>query len=307
SLLVLVLVLVVFSRPESLNVSGLFRAADQKKQALPKKEAVGQMTKTKEAEEAPAEPREAAPQEAAVMPEKQAQEPAALQEAPPEEPARAVPKDLAGILKGLDSRASRHGAMEAAIELWQGESDINRYLANVEDDRAFFQFAAKQNGLLMQQIEKDFEMVKRLNLPAILEFYLPGSLAPKYLTLTRLSEDKMEFMAGESRELVQVESKEFKALWTGTAYIPWKNFLDYDGTIPLNAPRDSIITLKMLIHDIGFDHIEINPFYDAPTKEAVREIQQKNGISADGIVGPLTKIILYNEKKSLKIPHIMDR
>jgi len=60
----------------------------------------------------------------------------------------------------------------------------------------------------------------------------------------------------------------------------------------------------MLMHDLGFSEIEINPVYDDKTRDAVRLVQEKHGIRPDGIVGPLTRIVLYNEKKTLNIPHI---
>ena len=97
---------------------------------------------------------------------------------------------------------------------------------------------------------------------------------------------------------------EIKKYWSGRAYILWKNLFSYQGTIPLTSPKDSIIALKMHLHDMGYDQIKINPVYDDQTKEAVKNIQKKYGLKADGLVGPLTKIVLYNEKKSLNIPHI---
>jgi general secretion pathway protein A len=60
----------------------------------------------------------------------------------------------------------------------------------------------------------------------------------------------------------------------------------------------------MHLLDMGYDKIKINPVYDDQTRAAVKKIQKKYGLKADGLVGPLTKIVLYNEKKSLKIPHI---
>ena len=60
----------------------------------------------------------------------------------------------------------------------------------------------------------------------------------------------------------------------------------------------------MLMRDIGFSDIDMGPVYDELTQKAIAEIQKKNGIKVDGVVGPLTKIILYNEMGSLKIPHI---
>jgi general secretion pathway protein A len=64
--------------------------------------------------------------------------------------------------------------------------------------------------------------------------------------------------------------------------------------------------LKLLLTEIGVEGIEINPFYDDRTKDAIKAIQESHGLPADGVVGPLTKMVIYNEKKSLEIPHLMN-
>jgi len=46
--------------------------------------------------------------------------------------------------------------------------------------------------------------------------------------------------------------------------------------------------------------------FDEKTKEAIKSIQEKNNIKIDGVVGPMTKILLYKELNGLKIPRIMD-
>jgi len=60
----------------------------------------------------------------------------------------------------------------------------------------------------------------------------------------------------------------------------------------------------MLLRDIGFNTVEINPFYDENTRQAVKYVQGKYGIHMDGVVGSTTKIALYNEKNFEGIPHI---
>ncbi len=72
----------------------------------------------------------------------------------------------------------------------------------------------------------------------------------------------------------------------------------------MRSNQDSIITLKLLLHELGFSNVEMNDVYDDWTRNAVEEIQAKHGIPVDGIVGPLTKIILYREKNSFKMPHL---
>ena len=60
----------------------------------------------------------------------------------------------------------------------------------------------------------------------------------------------------------------------------------------------------MLLQEIGFNDLKIDKRYDFKTQQAVRSIQARNGLKADGYVGPLTKIILYNEHTNLPIPHL---
>ena len=62
----------------------------------------------------------------------------------------------------------------------------------------------------------------------------------------------------------------------------------------------------MMLHDIGFKEIEINPVYDKLTENAVKILQNKHQIPVDGVVGSLTKIVLYNEISELEIPHLLD-
>ena len=221
-----------------------------------------------------------------------------------QKPAPALIQDLGEVLTNMNTLSSRHMALKAAMDLWNNGSEINQYLDNIENDQVFFRLAAKQNGLLIHRIKDDLNLVKSLDLPVILECYLPGGLSPRYLTVSKMDEEKITLKGLGGADAIIVEREDLESFWSGVAYIPWKNFLNYVGTIPRNAPRDSIITLKMFMKGIGFNEIEISPHYDEQTRKAVKEVQGRHGLIADGKVGPLTKIILYNEKKSLKIPHI---
>lgn len=213
-------------------------------------------------------------------------------------------RNLGNFLGEINRFSSRHMALKVAMGLWNNESEIQPYLDNIEEDQVFFQLAAKQNGLLIHKIEGDLNLLKKLNLPAILSFYPSEGLSPVYLTLINIDREKVLLKGGKTNITIQIDPKNLESYWSREAYIPWKNFLSLTGTIPLNAPMDSIVTLKMLIRDIGFNEIEINPVYDQRTRLAVKKIQEKHGINVDALVGPLTKIVLYNEHKKLKIPHI---
>ena len=213
-------------------------------------------------------------------------------------------RDLGVLLKKLNRFYSRNVALKVAVDLWGTEPEIGQYLDGISDDQAFFQLASEQNGLLIRRIEGSFNAVKKLNLPAILAFYFPGGLPNVYLTLNGIDDGKITLRGGKKDISIELEPSDLESYWSGVAYIPWKNFLFLAGTIPLDSPKDSIITLKMLLRDIGFNKVEISPFYDENTRQAVKYVQGKYGIHMDGVVGSTTKIALYNEKKFKGIPHI---
>ena len=72
---------------------------------------------------------------------------------------------------------------------------------------------------------------------------------------------------------------------------------------PTSARLDALL-LKLLLHELGFSEVEINDEYDNWTRLAIEAIQAKYGIPVDGFVGPLTKMILYQEKESFEMPRL---
>jgi general secretion pathway protein A len=208
------------------------------------------------------------------------------------------------FLGSLTNRSSRFTAVKTAISLWEAVPRLNRYLDDIDEDSAFFQFAAARNNFHLLVVSQDLHLVKNLNLPAVLEFLPPDAISPRYLTLIKMTENEMILKGGEKDEVISVAPAKMQSYWSGNAYILWKNFFNYSGDIGLDAPSESVFTLKMLLRDIGFKEIKPDNLYDDFTMETIKKIQEKHGIEVDGIVGARTKIVIYNEKKELKIPHI---
>lgn len=210
--------------------------------------------------------------------------------------------DADALFQNISSGSSRSDAFKTTMDLWDKKPDISPYLENIDDDHDFFRLAAKQSGFMLYRIDNNFRLVKKLNIPAILKLYSPNKNSHEYVTLTGINGNRVFLLSSSKQKTIEINIEKIKEYWLGTAYIPWKNHLNLTGVIPFNASRDSILALKLFLRDIGFSEIDISPFYDEMTKEAVKKIQLKNSLDADGIVGPLTKIILYNEKESFYIP-----
>jgi general secretion pathway protein A len=211
---------------------------------------------------------------------------------------------LAAYLMNMDGRRSRQPALTHAMNLWKTYTEFTPYLQGIDDDQSYFRLSAKSSGLFIHRIETDIDFLKKLNLPAILEFYPPGSPSPGYFTLSQINGDKIILQGRDETEWIVTNLEELEFYWSGVAYLPWKNFHSIWGTIPVQTYKDSVVTLKLLLQDLGFKDVAINDKYDRLAQDAVKSIQAKYGIPVDGYVGPLTKIILYKEKNSLEMPYL---
>ena len=212
---------------------------------------------------------------------------------------------LANFLTAMDIRASRFDALKQALDLWQIPIEDQPYLNSLDDDQAFFRLTTKPKGVSIHRLETDLDLLKNLNLPAILEFFPTGSEAPGYLTLSRIEGDSYIFGGADGNAAVASTPAEINFYWSGIAYVPWKNYLSIWGIIPRTANKDSIITLKLLLHELGYGSVTLNEEYDAATRRAIEGIQAKYGLPVDGFVGPLTKIILYQEKNDFEMPRLI--
>jgi len=215
--------------------------------------------------------------------------------------------DLGGVLAKVNRRSSRALAMKAVIDLWSASPENSPLLNDMDDDQAFFKVAARQNGLLVQRIEGDLDSLLRLNLPAVLEFYLQGGGTPRYLALVKMNGEDAVLLGGTVEEGIQVDRDQLTSYWSRVAYVAWKDFLDLPATLSSRNSGDSVLTLKMFMHDLGYEDIGITPSYDEKIVKGIKQVQRKHGIPVDGVVGPLTKIALYNEKTAFKIPRLAEQ
>lgn len=216
-----------------------------------------------------------------------------------QQPAQTSAPELSGYLAAATS--TPYDGMTRLLELWQETGAIPIPMDNQEDE-IFFSGAARQSGLSVIRVNGDLSLIRKLNVPAILKFETPDRPGPVYLTIKQADAGTMT-LSGPDREIT-ASDREIAASWTGTAFVFWKDFLNLQGVIGLDSPEDSVSALKTYLRQIGYKDLAENSVYDIDTRRAIKEIQAARGIYVDGYVGPVTKIILYNEKSSLKIPHL---
>jgi general secretion pathway protein A len=182
---------------------------------------------------------------------------------------------------------------------------ILSHLESVENPLSFFRLAAKLNGFSCQSVSGDLALIQKLNLPFVIELLVPDGVTTAYMTVSKMDNENITMTTADA-DPIATTLQEVKTYWSGAAFVPWKNFFSYIGEIPSHATADAVITLKMMLREIGFSDIPMDPNYDERARQAIQATQAKHGIRPDGIVGPNTKIVLYNEYGSFDIPHLIN-
>jgi general secretion pathway protein A len=210
------------------------------------------------------------------------------------------------VVANLNPSQSRRASLVHLLNLWQISPGQIVSDFGTGNAATFFRLSALRYDLQVQVITGDLALVRRLNRPAILALRRPQGPEAGFVVLTALTANKATIRSGsltEPRE-IEVAIPELMAQLSGPIYLFWKDFLSDPGTIPVSSAPEAIIALKLLLRDMGHTEIAIAPAYDDLTEQAVRQIQLKYGLGVDGLVGPLTKISLYNDNPKLWQPRL---
>jgi general secretion pathway protein A len=208
-------------------------------------------------------------------------------------------------IDSADPVHSRLGALKAVLKQWGVVNPLNAQGADPvdgTDSDTYFRISANHNGLDALRVKGNLNIIKKLNLPAILEFPPPGGGATRFMAVVGINNDR--FQLSDGKTTFAVAPTTLAGMWNGVAHVFWKNFFNYQGVIPISSPGEAIISLKIHLKALGFPIREMTAAYDTDTRMAIQEIQARHGLDADGKVGPLTKMVLYNEDKSLNIPRL---
>jgi general secretion pathway protein A len=135
-----------------------------------------------------------------------------------------------------------------------------------------------------------------LNLPVILELTGPTRQDARFLLLLGLSGDRCRVLLEGERE---VPLEVVSAQWSGNAHLFWKDFENVGfllavGSVGQNVRRLHALLSKLQDPTEGKISLTRQDIYSRQTETAVSRFQKTKQIPSDGIVGPLTLVLLYN-------------
>jgi general secretion pathway protein A len=151
---------------------------------------------------------------------------------------------------------------------------------------------ARERGLDTIRFSGNLGALLRFDSPAILELALSGITGRRYLALTGAANGRYTIappLAGRTT----LSASELDNIWSGRAYLPWKNHLDISPGIKPGARGRAVSRLQELLQGAGLYRGSITGVFDQPTLDAVRSFQKTKGVEPDGAVGRQTLFLLY--------------
>jgi general secretion pathway protein A len=197
---------------------------------------------------------------------------------------------------------SRDDALALVLSRWRTAPRYPPDLGKIDSTYTYFRVASHQNGLNLTHFSAQGNLLATLDLPAILSLNTRPDSVPKFLVLSAMEEGQP--ILSDGRTLVQATWEHLAPYWRGTVYVPWENYLGYGDVISEESAPETILNLKLHLREIGLRTIDLEPVYDSDTRAQVEALQAAHNLPVDGIVGPLTKMVLYNLDPKWPVPRL---
>ncbi len=222
-------------------------------------------------------------------------------EAASESPVRHAP-ELVGFFAGMSMHASRLQAMALLSGMWQRPQPALNQLSADLPDADFFKTAARRIGMRIFAIDDDWSLIQRINLPAIIGFKQPETGKKIFLVLIGWTGRQIRLSGDTPDKMVEIDIDQLQEYRHGPAYVLWRNILGYDAIIGQGADPDSLLRVKKLLLRLGYDDVVPTPVYDPSMRRSIKDFQTRHRLKADGLVGPLTKILLIQQAGDIDLP-----
>ena len=162
---------------------------------------------------------------------------------------------------------------------------------------------AREQGLETFRFTGNLGGILRHNAPAILEFTLPGVPGKRYLALTHAGNQRYTIAPPVAGRTL-LSGEELEGIWSGRAYIPWKNHLNIPPGVKAGARGKAVVRVQTLLQGAGIYKGPLTGVLDKRTIDAVRTFQSTNGINQEGTIGRQTLFLLYKSSATFKTPSL---
>jgi general secretion pathway protein A len=206
---------------------------------------------------------------------------------PPKAPPAISPAELRGRLMDADAQVSAHAATEGILAAW-GERPLGADESRVPNE---IESVAWRRGLQEVGLTGNRSMLRLLDLPAVLALRVPGLIVPRYVALIGM--DSLRLVLSIDGVAVTIEADALEPFWSGQARVLWRDFDGVGPAVARGARGVGVVRVQQLLQRVGALHGDPTGIFDAGTEAAVVGFQRAHQLEPDGLVGPLTRIVLY--------------
>jgi general secretion pathway protein A len=161
---------------------------------------------------------------------------------------------------------------------------------------------ARSRGLEYLPLQGNLNMLRVLDLPAILELVPEDGSAARFVTVEHLGDDVATVSAG--RAPLQISTEVLGSAWFGKAHLFWQDLDRLGPVLAVGASSPAVGRLNELLKAAEVYGGSPTSVFAAPTEEAVLRFQRSKRLVADGKVGPMTMIALYQSVSGDRLPHL---
>jgi general secretion pathway protein A len=204
----------------------------------------------------------------------------------PAAPAPLSAAELARSLAILDTDESTRSATEVVLAAW-GE----RPLANDRLATGIESIAWRYGLQDLVLTGNNRNTLRVLDLPAVVALAVPGGRRPRYVALTGMDASQAVVSIGGVARTIDSDSLD--QLHPDEVHVLWRDFDGLGTALRAGAQGVAVMRLQKLLQRVGVLHREPTGVFDAATTNAVVAFQRTHFVAPDGIVGPLTSIVLY--------------
>jgi general secretion pathway protein A len=213
-----------------------------------------------------------------------------------------APAAFWAALQAVDHHTSAITATDGLLAAWNVEPlrpDEQR------SSRLDLQAIAGRRGLRYLATSGTLARLAMLNLPAILELSVPTTGQRRFAVLAGIAGQNSILRYGDVGTMLT--PTEVDRAWLGDAHVLWRDFESFSPHLVPGSRGVEVERLQKLLGRVGVYSSQPSLTYDTATTEAVARFQRSRRLTPDGIVGPLTKIVLYGELADYQHPRLSGR
>ncbi|WP_318481861.1 ExeA family protein [Photobacterium leiognathi] len=186
---------------------------------------------------------------------------------------------LSRLAKAIDGSRKERTAMQNLYRLWGFDTALNQATCATSSRISLACFDGKTT----------LAKLGLINRPVVVTLE-DGAKKPFYAVVYAITDDRIELLLGKDR--ISVSPKWFEARWNGQFSLLWRPPLGDKTSIRFGQNGPRVAWLDQQLNDFLGENSPRKGYFDQSVLDKLRRFQRSQDLTADGIAGPMTLMVL---------------